>query len=279
MDTNMVIIILLIIMVIVQAGAVYLLLVRKRFNITSESATQDIERFLNSLDEEVAERGMLTQKHLQTFSKELQMHEEKRKEMLAQVNKNIEDVVSQVQTDTVSGQQEIKKIVALLNEMLKTHLDDVSNKIGIMKEEVKAVKELTQEKDKKIRRYEEGYDQKNIKQFMDELFKTIDYIRKERVSNDSDSLEEIEEDLLLLLEKNGIQLIEMHVGDSYEGQLKFAKVIGTEETDDESKNTIIKEVNKNGYFVQIDENNTRVLRPAEVVVYKLIQKEGEENNG
>ncbi len=279
MDTNMVIITLLIIVVIVQAGAVYLLLVRKRFNITSESATQDIERFLNSLDEEVAERGMLTQKHLQTFSKELQMHEEKRKEMLAQVNKNIEDVVSQVQTDTVFGQQEIKKIVALLNEMLKTYLDDVSNKIGTMKEEVKAVKELTQEKDKKIRRYEEGYDQKNIKQFMDELFKTIDYIKKERVSNDSDSLEEIEEDLLLLLEKNGILLIEMQVGDSYEGQLKFVKVIGTEETDDESKNTIIKEVNKNGYFVQIDENNTRVLRPAEVVVYKVIQKEGEQNNG
>ncbi|HIP14693.1 MAG TPA: hypothetical protein EYG74_04320 [Sulfurimonas autotrophica] len=279
MDASMIIILLLIIMIMVQAGAVYLLLVRKRFKITSESATQDIEKFLNNLDEEVAERGVITQKHLQTFSKELQLHEEKRKEMLDQVNKTIEDSVNKIQIDTDSGRKEIKKIVALLNEMLKTHLDDVSNKIGIMKEEVKAVKELTQEKDKKIRRYEEGYDQKNIKQFMDELFKIIDYIKKERISSDSNSLEEVEEDLLLLLEKNGVQMIDIHADNSYEGQSKFAKVVGTEDTDDISKDTIIKEVHRNGYFVKIDENNTRVLRPAEVVVYKLIEKEGEKNNG
>jgi len=266
-------------MIIVQVGAVYLLLVRKRFNITSESATQDIEKFLNSLDEEVAERGVITQKHLQKFYKELQQHEEKRKEMLYHVNKTINDTVNQIQTDTVSGQQEIKKIIALLNEMLKTHLDDVSNKVETMKEEVKAVKELTQEKDEKIRRYEEGYDQKNIKQFMDEFFKIIDYIKKERITSDSNSLEEIEEDLLLLLEKNGIQMIDIHVGDSYEGQSKFAKVVDTEDTYDVSKNAIIKEVRRNGYFVQIDENNIRVLRPAEVVVYKLIEKEGEQSNG
>ena len=275
----MIIILLLIIMIMVQAGAVYLLLVRKRFNITSESATQDIEKFLNSLDEEVAERGVITQKHLQTFYKELQQHEEKRKEMLDQVNKTINDAVNQIQTDTVAGQQEIKKIVALLNEMLKTHLDDVSNKVGTMKEEVKAVKELTQEKDKKIRRYEEGYDQKNIKHFMDEFFKVIDYIKNERISSDSSSLVEVEEDLLLLLEKNGVQMIDIHADDSYEGQSKFAKVVGTEETDDATKNTIIKEVRRNGYFVQTDEDNIKVLRTAEVVIYKIIQKEGEENNG
>jgi len=279
MDTNMVIVSLLITMIVVQAGMIYLLLVRKRFNITSESATQDIERFLNRLDEEVAERGVLTQKHLQTFYKELQQHEGKRKEMLDHVTKMINDVADKIQTDTVSSQQEIKKIVSLLNEMLKTHLDDVSNKIGTMKEEVKAVKELTEEKDKKIRRYEEGYDQKNIKHFMDEFFKIIDYIKKERMSTDNNSLEEIEEDLLLLLEKNGIQMIDIHTNNSYEGQSRFAKVVGTEETDDATQNTIIKEVRRNGYFVQIDEDNIKVLRPAEVVVYKLIEKEGEENNG
>ena len=273
MDINIVIISLLIVMIIGQAGAIYLLLLKKRFHITSESATQDIERFLNSLDEEVAERGIVTQKYLQTFSKELQEHEEKRIVMLDQVNNSVDEAVHQIQSDTNSGREEIKKIVALLNEMLKKHLDDVSNNIGTMKEEVSAVKELTLEKEEKIRRYEDGYDQKNIKQFYKDLFKILEFIRKERYEKDNIVLEEIQEDLLLMLENNGIEKIEIDEGVSYEGHSKVAKVIDTEETNDPSKDLLIKEVKKDGYFVQVDDEMQRVIRPAEVIVYKLNQAE------
>lgn len=267
---------LLIIMLILQSGAIYLLLIRKRFKITSESATHDIERFLNSLDEEMSERSLITEKHLQKFLDALKTHDHNRMNMMYEMKTSNQEFIDNISQDVSTNQNEIKKIISLLNEMLKTHLNDVSNNIGAMKEEVRDVKELALEKEEKIRRYEEGYDQKNIKQFYKELFKILEFIRKERQTNDNEALEDIHDDLLLLLENNGIEKISVEEGYSYEGLSKVAKVIDTEDTDDITKDLLIKEVKKDGYFTQIDEGTQRVIRPAEVIVYKLNQvKEGE----
>ena len=81
---------------------------------------------------------------------------------------------------------------------------------------------------------------------------------------------------MLLLENNGIEKIEIEENTSYEGLSKVAKVIDTEETDDPAKELLIKEVKKDGYFIQVDDEMQRTIRPAEVIVYKLNQvKEGE----
>lgn len=273
---NTIVVSLLILLLVLQTIAIYLLFMRKRFRITSDSATQDIEKFLNSLDEEMSERSIITEKHLQKFIDTLKQYDYSRTNLLYEIKRNNTEVTNSISQDVSSGQDEIKKIVSLLNEMLKSHLDDVSNKIGTMKEEVKAVKELTLDKEEKIRRYEEGYDQKNIKLFYKELFKILEFIRKERDSNDNEAFEDIQEDILLLLENNGIEKIDIEKGVSYEGLSKIAKVIDTEETDDQSKDLLIKEVKKDGYFIQVDEEIQRVVRPAEIIVYKLKQnKEGE----
>ncbi|WP_223890075.1 hypothetical protein [Sulfurovum sp. TSL6] len=276
MEMNTILIVLLIIMLILQSGAIYLLLIRKRFKITSESATQDIERFLNSLDEEISERSLSTDKYLLKLAESLEKHDTSRINMMYEIKTGNQEVINNITQDVNTSQNEVKKIVSLLNEMLKTHLDDVANKIGTMQEEVRAVKELALEKEEKIRRYEEGYDQRNIKQFYKELFKILESIKKERQTNDNEVIEDIQDDLLLLLENNGIEKIEIVEGTSYEGLSKVAKVIDTEETDDPDKDLLIKEVKKDGYFVQVDEEVQRVIRPAEVILYKFNQvKEGE----
>lgn len=276
METNTVLVSLLIIMLILQSGAIYLLLIRKRFKITSESATHDIERFLNSLDEEMSERSLITEKHLQKFLDALKKHDHNRMNMMYEMKTSNQEFIDSISQDVSTSQNEIKKIISLLNEMLKTHLDDVSNNIETMKEEVRSVKELALEKEAKIRRYEEGYDQKNIKQFYKEFFKILESIRKERQINDSEILEDLQDDLLLLLENNGIEKIDIKEGISYEGHSEVARVVDTEETHDPSKDLLIKEVKKDGYFIQVDEEMQRVIRPAEVIIYKLNQvNEGE----
>lgn len=276
MEMNTILASLLIIMLILQSGAIYLLLIRKRFKITSESATHDIERFLNSLDEEMSERSLTIDKYLLKLADTLEKNNTSRINTMYEIKTSNQEVINNITQDVNASQNEVKKIVSLLNEMLKTHLDDVANKIGTMKEEVNAVKELALTKEEKIRRYEDGYDQKNIKQFYKELFKILESIRKERQTNDNEVLEDIQEDLLLLLENNGIKKIEIEEDTSYEGLSKVAKVISTEETDDPSKDLLVKEIKKDGYFVQVDEEMRRVIRPAEVIVYKLNQaKEGE----
>lgn len=268
---NTIVVGLLVLLLILQGIGTYLLFMRKRFKITSDSATQDIERFLNSLDEEMSERSLITEKHLQKFTEALRQYDNSTTNLMYEIKKSNNQVITQITEEISTSQNEIKKIISLLNEMLKEHLSDVSHSIGTMKEEVNAVKDLTVKKEEKIRRYEEGYDQKNIKQFYKEFFKILEFIRKERQTNDHESLEDIQDELLLLLENNGIEKIEIEENSSYEGLSKVAKVIDTEETDDPAKELLIKEVKKDGYFIQVNDEMQRVIRPSEVIVYKLNQ--------
>ncbi len=277
METSTILLGLLIIMLILQTGAIYLLLIRKRFKITNESTIDDIGSFLSQLDEEVSMGSKLTDQHLKKFVTELKGHEQKRQDMLLQVNQKIEEVTKQLQDETSESKKEIRKIIEHLNIILKENLEDISSNIQLMQNEVKETTALALAKEEKIRRYEDGYDQKNIKRFNKGYFRILESIRQERQKNDSETLEELQEDLLLLLDDNGIERVEINEGDSYEGLSKFAKVIETVETDDSAKDYIIKEIRKDGYFIQVDDDMKRVIQSAEVIVYKLNKIEGESN--
>ncbi len=277
METSTILLGLLIIMLILQTGAIYLLLIRKRFKITNESTIDDIGSFLSQLDEEVSMGSKLTDQHLKKFVTELKGHEQKRQDMLLQVNQKIEEVTKQLQDETSESKKEIRKIIEHLNIILKENLKDISSNIQLMQNEVKETTALALAKEEKIRRYEDGYDQKNIKRFNKGYFRILESIRQERQKNDSEILEELQEDLLLLLDDNGIERVEINEGDSYEGLSKFAKVIETVETDDSAKDYIIKEIRKDGYFIQVDDDMKRVIQSAEVIVYKLNKIEGESN--
>jgi len=266
---NSFIMVLSIILIILQGIGIYLLLVRKRFKFTSDSGTHEVEKFLNILDEEMAVKANMLEKHTQQMIESLKEHEHNRLNTVYEFKANNEDLAKTFLETLTANQQELKKIVSILNDMLKEHLSDVSNKLGMMKEELNAVKDLTEEKDRLIRRYEEGYDRKIVKNFTEEIFDVLDYIKKEKNNATADVIEEVEEDITLLLDKNGIQVIEINEGDPYKNLTKYAKVIGTEETDDEEKNMKIKQVKKQGYMTEIDEGKQKVLRPAEVVVYKF----------
>ena len=278
---NIIVVSLLALLVVLQAIGIYLLFMRKRFKIRSDTATQDIEKFLNSLDEEMSERSYTTEKHLQMFTDALKKYEYSTTNLMYEVKTNNIELINKIVQDVTTSQNEMKKIISVLNEMLKSHLEDVSNNIRTMKAEVNAVKELTLLKEDKIRRYEEGYDQKVIKNFRQEFFKILHYIEMEKMKDDSKALAEVFVDLELLLEDVGIEKINIDVGQKYDENAKMAAIKETIPTDSIEKDGIIAEVLRDGYYIQIADGNIKVLRPSEIVTYKYINIENEnsiENN-
>lgn len=135
-----------------------------------------------------------------------------------------------------------------------------------MKSELEAVKNIALEKEVKIQRYEEGYDQKNIKNFLGDLLRITDYANSNKEI--ADSMNEIYEDLELLLEDVGVEKINFNIGDSYDGNAKVVKIIDTLQTEDITQDNTVAKIIKNGYFIQIADEQIKVIRPVEVVLYR-----------
>lgn len=148
---------------------------------------------------------------------------------------------------------------------------DFNQMLSSMRSELQAVKEIAIEKEAKIRRYEDGYDQKNIKSFIKEIIRVVDFAKSER--NIDDKVEIILEDLEILLENEGIEKIDVHIKDKYKGLEKEVKVISTIDTDNLAEDKTIHSIKKEGYFLELSEGNNKLIRPTEVVIYKYKKEE------
>ena len=293
-------------LLILQVVGIYLLLIRKRFKVTNGKV--DLENFLSKLDEDVAKGSNDIDKNVKDFIFNIQNHNKESKKLLVDVNKKTDNVVlkleneskknkdeidstvnglvealnnalsdvskksdeviGNIQKDSLNSKKEIETTISNLSGVLKNILDSMNKDIEVMKDEVSALRKLTLEKDSKIQRYEEGYDQKNIKEFREELFRIIHFIEEKKKEDDSEALIEVHEDLGLLLEEVHIKKIPIEIGEKYEGKEKVAIVKKVKLTDSIEQDGLIATQVRNGYFIQTTEENIKVLRPAEIIVYK-----------
>ncbi len=158
------------------------------------------------------------------------------------------------------------EVVENLNGTIGKLTDGLNQILSDMRSELEAVKDIALEKEEKIKRYEEGYDQKNIKSFLSEILRITDFAGQNK--EDNNAVAEIYEDLGLLLENEGIEKINLAIGDSYRGNEKTVKVISTSITKDTSKDNTVCEIKKNGYLVEITDEQNKIIRPTEVIIYK-----------
>ncbi len=236
--SNEMAIVLIMILVTVMVAIIFLLISSKQFNI--KNVDVELEEYLNqlytNLNNASTRSSKEAQKAVETFTSQLQDYE---------------------------GQQ--LKTKDGLNNFVKHIMSEMEG----MKNHIASIQELSLEKEEKIRRYEAGYDQTNIKNFTKGLFRILATIKEEQAKEASDSLSEIQEDILILLENNGIEKIDITIGNDYKEYSKVAKVTTTEVTTDPQKDSTVKEVKTDGYLTQVDETIVKVLIPAEVIVYKL----------
>jgi len=232
--SNGMVIILIIILVSIMVAIIFLLISPKQFHI--KNVDIELENFLNLLYKASMQSNKEAQKAVEIFTHQLQSYEGEQAKTKDSLNNFVKHIISE--------------------------MEDI-------KEHIASIQELSLEKEKKIRRYEAGYDQTNIKNFTKGLFRILETIKEERAKDDSESLSEIQEDILILLENNGIEKINIKLGNNYKEYSKVAKVITTKETNDPQQDSTIKEIKTDGYIIHIDEDTNKVLIPAEVIVYKL----------
>lgn len=234
LSSSTIIIGIMVMFVVVLIAIVFMLLAQKQFNITNVPIT--VEDFLNHLYTENTKANKDTNEAVKVFVHQLQSYEEQHEK-------------------TKDG----------LNNFIAHIMEELSG----TKEHVAAIQQLALEKEKKIKRYESGYDYSKIKNFTNGLFKIIEFIEQENLSDNNETLKEIKEDMLSVLENNGVEQIAIQVNDDYRQYAKVAKVIETVATDNPEKDSKIKEVIKQGYKIEINDDMTKVLKPSEVIVYKL----------
>jgi len=224
------------IFIVILVAIIFMLMVQKQFNITNVPI--EVEDFLNKLYEENTKSNVTTDKAVNTFIGQLQSYEKQHEKTKEGLN---------------------NFIIHIMKELKET------------KEHVSAIQQLSLEKEEKIKRYEAGYDYSKIKNFTKGLFRIIEFIEHENINAKNPLLNEIKEDILLVLENNGIEQIDVQINANYGQYKKVAKVIETVDTDDESKDFIIKEIKSQGYKIEIDVDRINVLRPSEVIIYKLVK--------
>lgn len=152
---------------------------------------------------------------------------------------------------------------SIINDALSTQILEIKNQLN-------ALQNYSFENKEKIKRFENGYDWKVQKEFVVDIINSIEYLEKQNKKENNDDLSSTIEDLNIMLENNGIYKVELNF-DNYKGQEIMAKVISTELTNDASKNDAIKEILKNGYYIEINEMK-KIIKPAEVLIYKTKER-------
>jgi molecular chaperone GrpE (heat shock protein) len=246
--------------IVLLIGVIYYLLVRRRFSI--KSIPTELENFLLSLDENINEYSLYTQNRLNKMNANFEKYK-------ISISKELALYGDEFSSNLQSSEITLNQTVGIL----KNNLGSVNSELVEIKNQLNALQQYTIEKDKKIRRFEEGYDFKIQKDFVKDIIEMIDYMEKQNQKEPSELVSEMIDDLLLMLENRSIYAIEFEENESYIGNEVIAKVNSVEESSDKEKENIIKEVSKKGFYIELENEEKKIIRPAGVIVYKFTQRD------
>jgi len=140
----------------------------------------------------------------ETVDEAIESVSEETTEIQSYIDKKFDEMTRELEEKSSLQMQRVDDTIGKLTNGLNQLLSG-------MKSELEAVKNIALEKEVKIQRYEEGYDQKNIKNFLGDLLRITDFANSNKET--ADSLNEIYEDLELLLEDAGVEKSVVAVAD------------------------------------------------------------------
>jgi molecular chaperone GrpE (heat shock protein) len=177
----------------------------------------------------------------------------------------IAELTEQIKGNISSNELMIKRLAGGLSD----NLSSIHKELVEIKNHLSALQEYNLEKEKKIRRFEEGYDYKIQNEFIRDIFATLDNLQKRYFINKNEEVLEAIEDILLMLENNNILKIDIKNDIPFVGNEKIARIEKVENTDDVSKDGLIKEINRLGFYLQTSQDTQKIIRPSSVTIYKL----------
>lgn len=185
--------------------------------------------------------------------------------------------------------KEIKVLNKLTNSVSSSiqnnlcNLSDNSNKsFSTIIDFLSTIQNIAEDRSKEIDRYRNGYDYCNTKIFLKSIIRIIDqideYLSKVDQNNDfHDVLDDIKDEILILLENNHIEEMLPITGSKYSSTSPDYKVVKRIEAPSSDLEMTIKEVVKTGYKLNISDEQSKIIREAEVVIFSNTKAEGADN--
>ena len=149
----------------------------------------------------------------------------------------------------------------------------INNTLSELTQQVSAIREYASSQQNRLTKLQDGYDWNITKTFCMRVIRCIDNLEK-GISQLSEKdmevvdLEEVRDEMLFALESSGVEQYEPELNSDYHGQEKFAEAVkGKESCDDKKQTGKIAKIIRPGYQFFIDEENVKVVRPAQVKLY------------
>lgn len=165
-------------------------------------------------------------------------------------------------------------------DIVKTASDENANPIDHtlrdLTQQVSAIREYAAHQQNRLEKLQDGYDWNIIRNFCLRIIRCIDNIDN-RINCLSEqegdvgvtNLEEVRDELIFALESSGVEQFEPELNSDYRGQEKYAEAVKEKKkSDDPKRKGKIEKVLRPGYQCFIDEENVRIIRPAQVRLYK-----------
>lgn len=149
----------------------------------------------------------------------------------------------------------------------------LNNAINELTEQISAIREYAASQQDRLQKLQDGYDWNIIRTFCLRVIRCIDnldcrIIRLGEEESKAAHLEEIRDELIFALESSGIEQFEPEINSEYRGHEKFAEAVkDKQESDDPNLTGKIAQVIRPGYQYFINEENIKVVRPAQVKLF------------
>jgi len=221
---------------------------------TVESSVKQLEK---SLKDSI--KGLL--KEQKALSKKNQRDADDRKKEIDDSLEDFKEVVV-AQTDQVE----------LFQKTASSKVDNAIETVTGVKGDIAGIRTHLMNSNETLQRFQAGYDYQILKNFIKPVARTINDLDQllERLSgNEKEEVMDARDDLLKLLDDNGVEQIELDLEIPYAEQKKYAEVVDEKErTDDPQKSGLIAAVERVGYKYEFNDGQERVIQPALVKLYE-----------
>ncbi|MBW8039658.1 MAG: hypothetical protein FVQ85_06620 [Planctomycetes bacterium] len=178
------------------------------------------------------------------------------------------------QTENLQKQMaEFRQMAQGVQQTTLENSKPINNTLSELTQQVSAIREYAASQQGRLTKLQDGYDWNIMRTFCLRIIRSIDNLEK-RISRLAEQnlevvdLEEVRDEMLFALESSGVEQFEPEINSDYHGQEKYAEAVKDKECSDGPKMTgKIAKIIRPGYQYFIDEDNSKVVRPAQVKLF------------
>ena len=153
------------------------------------------------------------------------------------------------------------------------HSQPINSTLNELTQQVSAIREYASSQQDRLKKLQDGYDWNIMRTFCLRFIRCIDNLDK-RINQMTGKgievmdLQEVRDELLFALESSGVEQFEPEINSDYHGQEKYAEAVKEKENcEDKKRAGKIAKVIRPAYQYFIDDENAKVVRPAQVKLF------------